>query len=146
MYWSKVSSTRSIWMPAALIGARNIVAPAGPSGSLSFFAMMIASSAPTAPVISHFVPSMTKSPRSEEHTSELQSLRHLVCRLLLEKKKNIQKAQEKPAHLAREPTHAQLHEKSPRTPAPRIQFSPPPLTCTITLPVHGTLITHHMAR
>src|SRR5437899_7209389 len=26
------------------------------------------------------------STRSEEHTSELQSLRHLVCRLLLEKK------------------------------------------------------------
>src|SRR5947199_10492442 len=30
------------------------------------------------------VPSLA---RSEEHTSELQSLRHLVCRLLLEKKK-----------------------------------------------------------
>src|SRR5438045_9520966 len=30
-------------------------------------------------------------PRSEEHTSELQSLRHLVCRLLLEKKKNSKK-------------------------------------------------------
>src|SRR5258705_9048226 len=29
--------------------------------------------------------------RSEEHTSELQSLRHLVCRLLLEKKKKLQK-------------------------------------------------------
>src|SRR5438876_5991170 len=28
--------------------------------------------------------------RSEEHTSELQSPVHLVCRLLLEKKKNIQ--------------------------------------------------------
>src|SRR5437899_1970844 len=28
------------------------------------------------------------SKRSEEHTSELQSLRHLVCRLLLEKKKS----------------------------------------------------------
>src|SRR5947208_14621115 len=28
-------------------------------------------------------------PRSEEHTSELQSPDHLVCRLLLEKKKNI---------------------------------------------------------
>src|ERR1035441_10918274 len=27
----------------------------------------------------------TKVDRSEEHTSELQSLRHLVCRLLLEK-------------------------------------------------------------
>src|SRR2546429_2795656 len=29
--------------------------------------------------------------RSEEHTSELQSRLHLVCRLLLEKKKKIQK-------------------------------------------------------
>src|SRR5258705_10173958 len=29
----------------------------------------------------------SRSARSEEHTSELQSLRHLVCRLLLEKKK-----------------------------------------------------------
>src|SRR5437899_7408435 len=29
-----------------------------------------------------------RRPRSEEHTSELQSLRHLVCRLLLEKKKD----------------------------------------------------------
>src|SRR5258708_11166536 len=29
-----------------------------------------------------------KEPRSEEHTSELQSPDHLVCRLLLEKKKN----------------------------------------------------------
>src|SRR2546422_1120135 len=28
-------------------------------------------------------------PRSEEHTSELQSRLHLVCRLLLEKKKDI---------------------------------------------------------
>src|SRR5258706_3713874 len=32
--------------------------------------------------------SRTKS-RSEEHTSELQSLTNLVCRLLLEKKKNL---------------------------------------------------------
>src|SRR5947199_2755121 len=30
----------------------------------------------------------TNASRSEEHTSELQSLRHLVCRLLLEKKKS----------------------------------------------------------
>src|SRR5258705_6170410 len=30
---------------------------------------------------------LTSANRSEEHTSELQSLRHLVCRLLLEKKK-----------------------------------------------------------
>src|SRR5258705_6203410 len=31
----------------------------------------------------------TRASRSEEHTSELQSLRHLVCRLLLEKKKTV---------------------------------------------------------
>src|SRR3712207_8835256 len=30
--------------------------------------------------------------RSEEHTSELQSRQYLVCRLLLEKKKNIENA------------------------------------------------------
>src|SRR5437899_4070552 len=35
----------------------------------------------------------TRQARSEEHTSELQSLRHLVCRLLLEKKKQIQLSQ-----------------------------------------------------
>src|SRR5436305_11518630 len=33
-------------------------------------------------------PSRGRSRRSEEHTSELQSRPHLVCRLLLEKKKN----------------------------------------------------------
>src|SRR5258708_9813547 len=32
----------------------------------------------------------SRTPRSEEHTSELQSPDHLVCRLLLEKKKNKQ--------------------------------------------------------
>src|SRR5262245_65282539 len=35
-----------------------------------------------------FVIAGSEVERSEEHTSELQSLRHLVCRLLLEKKKN----------------------------------------------------------
>src|SRR2546422_1624617 len=46
--------------------------------------------------------------RSEEHTSELQSRLHLVCRLLLEKKKQITK-----------PVHAQLSTNI--TPLPRIQ-------------------------
>src|SRR5258705_1378459 len=32
-------------------------------------------------------PAIVRKTRSEEHTSELQSLRHLVCRLLLEQKK-----------------------------------------------------------
>src|SRR5258708_22274783 len=38
--------------------------------------------------------------RSEEHTSELQSPDHLVCRLLLEKKKN------KKTLIVRQPTYA----------------------------------------
>src|SRR2546422_3142325 len=36
-------------------------------------------------------PSSRCPPRSEEHTSELQSRLHLVCRLLLEKKKKIRR-------------------------------------------------------
>src|SRR5256886_7321953 len=36
----------------------------------------------------HLHPPLTTQPRSEEHTSELQSQSNLVCRLLLEKKKN----------------------------------------------------------
>src|SRR3712207_7465613 len=38
-------------------------------------------SSPSAP------PGAARTPRSEEHTSELQSRQYLVCRLLLEKKK-----------------------------------------------------------
>src|SRR5947199_9873284 len=40
------------------------------------------------PVANHHQAGLLVVIRSEEHTSELQSLRHLVCRLLLEKKKN----------------------------------------------------------
>src|SRR5258706_9466794 len=36
-----------------------------------------------------------QSPRSEEHTSELQSLTNLVCRLLLEKKKTMEDTRER---------------------------------------------------
>src|SRR3712207_7560856 len=36
-------------------------------------------------------PPLGRQPRSEEHTSELQSRQYLVCRLLLEKKKKHQK-------------------------------------------------------
>src|SRR5690625_7124719 len=38
-------------------------------------------------VEAHFVDCFEQCERSEEHTSELQSRGHLVCRLLLEKKK-----------------------------------------------------------
>src|SRR5438876_4943068 len=41
---------------------------------------------PSRPYWKSFDPRWTRSKRSEEHTSELQSPVHLVCRLLLEKK------------------------------------------------------------
>src|SRR5205814_9523059 len=45
------------------------------------------------PIIAGETPALQRTAlgpaRSEEHTSELQSLRHLVCRLLLEKKKKM---------------------------------------------------------
>src|SRR2546429_3853041 len=44
-----------------------------------------------------------RQPRSEEHTSELQSRLHLVCRLLLEKKKN--KHNTLPHHQQRKRVH-----------------------------------------
>src|SRR2546429_3113525 len=40
------------------------------------------------PCVAIITASSATSARSEEHTSELQSRLHLVCRLLLEKKKN----------------------------------------------------------
>src|SRR5437899_5858935 len=43
----------------------------------------VAGPVPHVPICCH---SEFRPGRSEEHTSELQSLRHLVCRLLLEKK------------------------------------------------------------
>src|SRR5256885_12370873 len=45
-------------------------------------------SAPLAAVSQDVVRERWRPPRSEEHTSELQSPCNLVCRLLLEKKKN----------------------------------------------------------
>src|SRR5258708_8914446 len=61
--------------------------PASPSGSFgntspADIAMPITSSSSTSPVTAAGLRA-----RSEEHTSELQSPDHLVCRLLLEKKK-----------------------------------------------------------
>src|SRR5690625_6116165 len=42
---------------------------------------------PAPPLAQESLWSTVRTPRSEEHTSELQSRGHLVCRLLLEKKK-----------------------------------------------------------
>src|SRR5437660_3988203 len=50
--------------------------------------------------------------RSEEHTSELQSRGHLVCRLLLEKKKNRSAIQFKTYHIVTTTDRSDLLDKS----------------------------------
>src|ERR1039458_1617333 len=87
----------TIWLAAANLSARLSVVPisslnnvVGPwlgrvtGGASSAFASMRRAGGATC------VPGGMRKPitsrRSEEHTSELQSLRHLVCRLLLENK------------------------------------------------------------
>src|SRR5262249_58082315 len=47
--------------------------------------------------------------RSEEHTSELQSLTNIVCRLLLEKKKKTIKTHSAESHRGTQPDHPKIH-------------------------------------
>src|SRR5258705_9477253 len=61
--------------------------------------LMTASFQPASPTTAS-----TQDLRSEEHTSELQSLRHLVCRLLLEKKKTTTQQ----SHTQNRPTNPNL--------------------------------------
>src|SRR5690625_7975716 len=53
----------------------------------TLFRSRCSSTAPTCAPRAPASPKRSGRPRSEEHTSELQSRGHLVCRLLLEKKK-----------------------------------------------------------
>src|SRR5437867_9144497 len=55
--------------------------------------------------------------RSEEHTSELQSPYDIVCRLLLEKKKNLRKKEKKVAIESQKPPATK--EKPNTDPAPK---------------------------
>src|SRR6266403_5282536 len=64
---------------------------------------------------SHFPPTLFQAPaskrRSEEHTSELQSRRDLVCRLLLEKKK---KKKENKKHQKKKKKKKKEKKKKPK--------------------------------
>src|SRR5258708_13061048 len=81
--------------------------------------------------------------RSEEHTSELQSPDHLVCRLLLEKKKNHESHRQQIAKPAQRPQATHGRRALPPRPtarprtlasAPRAALPPPhhPIHCTLT--------------
>src|SRR2546423_8870539 len=79
--------------------------PSGPGSRRNFFRRLIRDMKSSADVMKKFEHRMRGlRKRSEEHTSELQSLAYLVCRLLLEKKKRTQRG--------RETQHDGLHEAS----------------------------------
>src|SRR5258705_2847713 len=82
----KVNSTRVSISARPSSNIVNILPPAPGLRAVPSQAAAIARPSPSAPPKAA-IP--TANERSEEHTSELQSLRHLVCRLLLEKKKGV---------------------------------------------------------
>src|SRR2546429_3223229 len=65
-------------------------------------------------------------PESEEHTSELQSRLHLVCRLLLEKKKKTASALQTTRALASPQSHTHLRPHLPPAARPNNPTSPGP--------------------
>src|ERR1039458_10793001 len=73
-------------MPDAVNSSRMPVAALARFSRLIFQRLSLSPAAVGSSITRAAAPSF--SMRSEEHTSELQSLRHLVCRLLLEKKTN----------------------------------------------------------
>src|SRR3989449_1553337 len=70
--------------------------------------------------------------RSEEHTSELQSRLHLVCRLLLEKKKYISDISRRGQCITFDPQPASPHSRRARVvpPAHPPRARPPPPRAT----------------
>src|SRR3712207_7973400 len=71
-------------------GCRNSAVTANQSASApTMDASAVARTYPTQEPASRPSSTQARKTRSEEHTSELQSRQYLVCRLLLEKKKNL---------------------------------------------------------
>src|SRR5207247_2888531 len=97
--WMRPSSSTSILQPVLSMIER-IIFPPGPITSriLSLLMRIVKMRGANVEMFARGlarVVSMTSRMRSEEHTSELQSRVDLVCRLLLEKKKHEQNAQQR---------------------------------------------------
>src|SRR5204863_1417395 len=69
------------------IASKRIVPPSKIPDSIASFAEALKGGKNAAVLLGNFAQQHPLAARSEEHTSELQSRRDLVCRLLLEKKK-----------------------------------------------------------
>src|SRR5690606_42084184 len=82
-----------LFVVASLAGCDNAPDPRELGGALAYVAWAVENDDPRAlyqvvdPRARHAMISIVNDRRSEEHTSELQSRENLVCRLLLEKKK-----------------------------------------------------------
>src|SRR3989449_5050338 len=89
------NSVGALWLPDSLGLRRAVLLPRDPRGrrrAAAWRAVPLASRFPRMPKRLVYLDNAATTPvrpevRSEEHTSELQSRLHLVCRLLLEKKK-----------------------------------------------------------
>src|SRR5258705_10143159 len=86
--WSSTTTTSST-LPCHCFANMPMVAEPQPTRMRSSGTPLTVDGGATVVVQAGYPPIVNGVPeeRSEEHTSELQSLRHLVCRLLLEKKK-----------------------------------------------------------
>src|SRR2546422_3220656 len=86
-YTTLFRSLRSTDSPAVAEGGSARDSPTVPPGSGETWLLENGAASQRAEHGPYIVVGVSVSPRSEEHTSELQSRLHLVCRLLLEKKK-----------------------------------------------------------
>src|SRR5688572_30288856 len=82
------------------------------------------------------------SSRSEEHTSELQSQSNLVCRLLLEKKKNKKKRERTTKYIK----HSDIHCRCPTCYFVYFFFNDTATTEIYTLSLHDALPISGMGR
>src|SRR2546429_5595653 len=85
IYTLSLHDALPIWPQVALVHTSSLASSSTRSGAWHSGQARMSSSQPSICMNSPY----QEGSRSEEHTSELQSRLHLVCRLLLEKKKHI---------------------------------------------------------
>src|SRR5256886_5686344 len=85
---------RALRSPRAVPATTQCACPTGVQSRCALTSIPSGSAARRSPIaLTRGPPPRSPSARSEEHTSELQSQSNLVCRLLLEKKKNTMTSQ-----------------------------------------------------
>src|SRR5687768_17985792 len=93
--WSSDVCSSDLGLTLLLVGADLVLPVALLTFVAAFVPLVGATFAGAVAVLATLVTAGAPEARSEEHTSELQSRLHLVCRLLLEKNKHVHR---RPAH------------------------------------------------